>query len=278
MKFNLDTAWKDATGLLSRNFGLLAVVAGVFFFLPNAGMTIAIPEMQELTKAQSSGNFEIMMAAVQDLYMEYWWAFLILAIVQGIGVLAMLALVRRRANPTVGEALGSGVRLVASYIAAQLLQTVVIAGVALSIVAVLALTGLQVLAALGAVAASVVALYLLVKFSLISPIIGIEGERSPVAAIRRSWTLTKGNSMRLFLFYVLLIVAFVVVSAVISLVLGLLFALAGSQAALMGEAVISGIANAAGIVLMVCVLAAIHTQLLRAEVQPSVPVSHHGED
>ena len=110
MKFNLDTAWKDATGLLSRNFGLLAVVAGVFFFLPNAGMTIAIPEMQELTKAQSSGNFEIMMAAVQDLYMEYWWAFLILAIVQGIGVLAMLALVRRRANPTVGEALGSGVR------------------------------------------------------------------------------------------------------------------------------------------------------------------------
>ena len=32
MKFNLDTAWKDASRLLSRNLGLLAVVAGVFFF------------------------------------------------------------------------------------------------------------------------------------------------------------------------------------------------------------------------------------------------------
>lgn len=278
MKFDLDTAWRDATGLLSRNLGLLAVVAGVFFFLPNAGTTLAIPEMQEMGKAQASGSFEVMMAAVEDLYRGYWWVFLILAVIQGIGVLAMLALVRRRANPTVGEALGSGAKLVLSYIAAQLLQTGIIVGVAFLLIAVFAVTGLQLLAALGAVMASVIALYLLVKFSLISPVIGIEGERNPVAALRRSWALTKGNSMRLFVFYILLILAFVIVSAVISLVLGLVFALAGEQAALMGEAIISGIANAVGIVLMVCVLGAIHTQLTRLETRPSVPVTHAGED
>ena len=43
MKFNLDTAWKDASRLLSRNLGLLAVVAGVFFFLPYAGVAMALP-------------------------------------------------------------------------------------------------------------------------------------------------------------------------------------------------------------------------------------------
>lgn len=278
MKFDLDTAWKDAMGLLSRNLGLLAVVAGVFFFLPNAGITLAIPEMQELGKAQASGSFEVMMAAVENLYRSYWWVFLIMAVVQGIGVLAMLALVRRRANPTVGEALGGGAKLVASYIAAQLLQTGIIVMVAFLLIAVFAVTGLQALAALGAVMASVVALYLLVKFSLISPVIGIEGERNPVVALRRSWALTKGNSMRLFVFYILLILAFVIVSAVISLVLGLVFALAGEQAALMGEAIISGIANAVGIVLMICVLAAIHTQLTRLETRPSVPVTHADED
>lgn len=278
MKFDLDTAWKDAMGLLSRNLSLLAVVAGVFFFLPNAGITLAIPEMQELGKAQASGSFEVMMAAVENLYRSYWWVFLIMAVVQGIGVLAMLALVRRRANPTVGEALGSGAKLVASYIAAQLMQTGIIVMVAFLLIAVFAVTGLQALAALGAVMASVVALYLLVKFSLISPVIGIEGERNPVVALRRSWALTKGNSMRLFVFYILLILAFVIVSAVISLVLGLVFALAGEQAALMGEAIISGIANAVGIVLMICVLAAIHTQLTRLETRPSVPVTHADED
>ena len=123
MKFDLDTAWKDTMGLLSRNFGLLAVLAGVFFFLPYAGFMIAVPEMGAMQSAQAGGDFEVVMAAVTELYLEYWWVFLLLALIQGVGLLGMLALVRRRANPTVGEALATGARSVPSYIAAQLLQT-----------------------------------------------------------------------------------------------------------------------------------------------------------
>ena len=263
MKFDLDTAWKDTTGLLSRNLGLLAVIAGVFFFLPYAGITIVLPEMANLETAQASGNFDAMMAAVTDLYSSYWWVFLILAIVQGIGLLSMLALVRRRANPTVGEALSTGARSVPSYIAAQLLQTALIVVVAILLVGIGAVTGLQALAALGGVIAFVVICYVVVKLSLAAPVIAIEGELNPVRALQRSWSLTRGNSIRLFFFYLLLIVAFLVLSAVVSLVLGLAFAFAGEQAALLGEAVISGLVNAVMIVVMVCVLAAVHTQLAR---------------
>lgn len=263
MKFNLDTAWKDATGLLSRNLGLLAVIAGVFFFIPYAGITIAIPEMANLENAQNAGSVEAMMAAMNDLYQSYWWVFLILAVVQGIGLLAMLALVRRRANPTVGEALATGARAVPSYIGTQLLQTGLLVIVATLLIGLGAAIGLQLLAALGAVIAFVVVCYLVTKLSLIAPVIAIEGELNPLKALRRSWTLTKGNSIRLFFFYLLLIVAFVVLSAVISLVIGLVFALAGEQAALLGEAIVSGLVNAVMIVVMVCVLAAVHTQLLR---------------
>ena len=142
MKFDLDTAWKDTMGLLTRNLGLLAVVAGVFFFLPYAGITIAMPEMGELEQASASGDFEVMMAAVSDLYLQHWWVFLILAIVQGIGLLAMLALVRQRPSPTVGEALGTGARSVLSYIAAQLLQTALIVFAVTVLITVGALTGL----------------------------------------------------------------------------------------------------------------------------------------
>ena len=143
MKFDLDTAWKDTTGLLSRNRGLLAVIAGVFFFLPYAALAIALPEMGDLEAAQASGNLDAMMGAINDLYASYWWVYLILAIVQGIGLLAMLALVRRRANPTVGEALSTGVKSVPTYIAAQLLQTALFAIVAGLLIGVGAVTGIS---------------------------------------------------------------------------------------------------------------------------------------
>ena len=271
MKFDLDTAWKDATGLLSRNLSLLAVIAGVFFFLPYAGITIAIPEMADLQQAQASGNGEVMLAAVADLYTAYWWVFLILAVVQSAGLLAMLALVRRRANPTVGEALTTGARSVPSYIAAQLIQSALVVIVAMLLVGLGAAFGLQLLAALGGVIAFVLICYIVTKLSLAAPVIAIEGELNPVRALQRSWALTRGNSMRLFAFYVLLLIAFVVLSAVLSLVLGLAFALGGEEAALLGEAIVSGLVNSAMIVVMVCVLAAVHTQFRRlADAPPRV--------
>tara|TARA_R110000751_G_scaffold2018_11_gene9174 strand:- start:1100 stop:1924 length:825 start_codon:yes stop_codon:yes gene_type:complete len=268
MKFDLDTAWKDTTGLLSRNLGLLAVLAGVFFFLPYAGFMIAVPEMGTMQSAQASGDFEVVMAAVTELYLEYWWVFLLLALIQGVGLLGMLALVRRRANPTVGEALATGARSVPSYIAAQLLQTALIVIVATLLLTVGALTGLNALAVLGGIIAFVITCYIVTKLSLAAPVIAIEGQLNPVKALQRSWSLTRGNSMRLFLFYLLLTVAFIVVSAVVSLVLGLVFALAGEQGALLGEAIVSGLLNAVMIVLMVCVMAAVHTQFSRLTSAP----------
>ena len=263
MKFDLDTAWKDALRLLSRNLGLLAVIAGVFFFLPSAGTMVALPEMEALQKAQATGNVDIMMAAVRDLYLGYWWLFLILAIIQGIGLLAMLALLRRRANPTVGEALATGSRSVVSYIVAQLIQSILLVTIATLLFGVGAAMGLPLLAALGAVIAFVVICYLATKLSLTAPVIAIEGELHPLRALRRSWTLTSNNSVRLFAFYALLVIVFLVLSAVISLVQAAFFALLGEQAALLGEAIVSGIVNAAMIVVMVSVLAAVHTQLGR---------------
>ena len=85
-----------------------------------------------------------------------------------------------------------------------------------------------------------------------------------------SWTLTKGNSIRLFFFYLLLLVAFIIVSTVISLVLGLVFALAGEQAQF-GQGIVSGLTNAVMIVVAICVLAAVHTQFMRLAGGPTEP-------
>lgn len=275
MKFNLDTAWKDTTGLLTRNLGLLAVIAGVFFFLPYALLTVVLPQMETLEQAQATGDVDAMMAAVRALYADYWWVFLVMGIVQGIGLLAMLALLRRRANPTVAEALSAGTRAVPSYIGVQIVQALAIGVIAVVLVGAFSLGGAA-LGTLGALLALVICSYVLVKFSLAAPVVAIDGELNPLRALSRSWALTKGNSLRLFLFFLLLIVAFTVVSALVSMVVSLVFALGGEQAALLGGAVVSGLVNAGLVTLMVCVMAAAHAQLTRlsAPATPSVPRTH----
>ena len=66
---------------------------------------------------------------------------------------------------------------------------------------------------------------------------------NPITALGRSWRLTKGNSFRLFLFYLLLVAVFTVLSMIATLVFGLVFALGGEHVALIGQALISSLIN-----------------------------------
>lgn len=265
MKFDLDTAWKDTSRLLRDNFSLLAIIAGVFFFVPYAAVLIAIPSALPIAALEQGGNPEAMQAAILDLYSTYWWVLLALAIIQGIGLLAMLALLRRRANPTVGEALATGAGSVVSYLAAQILQSFALIAVIILLIGIPAAAGSPAIAFFGGVLALVLFLYILTKMSLVSPVIAIEEVKNPLTAIARSWKLTQGNSVRVFLFYLLVLVAFFVVSVVASMITTVIFSLGGENAALFGTSFIAALINAALIILGVCLLAAVHTQLLRLQ-------------
>lgn len=263
MKFDYDQAWRDTTTLLSGNIGLLAVIAGIFFFLPYAALMVALPGMGAMTQPDPAAGPEAMMGAMMDFYRDYWWALLAIGIVQGIGMLAMLALLRRRANPTVGEALATGVKSVLPYLGAQILQTLAVTAIVLVLVGGASLTGSMALAVLFGIVALVLALYVFTKLSLVAPVIAIEGVLNPITALRKSWTLTKGNSVRLFFFYLLILIACMVAGGLLSLILNLGFALGGEEVQLFGAAVVSALINSALVVLFVALLAAIHTQLAR---------------
>jgi membrane-anchored glycerophosphoryl diester phosphodiesterase (GDPDase) len=104
-------------------------------------------------------------------------------------------------------------------------------------------------------------LYLFVKFSLVPPVLVKEGLANPITALGRSWRLTKGNSVRLFVFYFLLFLAMMVVMMVISIVVSLIFALFGPQAALFGNALVAALVNAVWVSGFLAVLASVHEQL-----------------
>src|SRR3546814_2992847 len=95
--------------------------------------------------------------------------------------------------------------------------------------------------------AIVVAIYCAVKISLVGPVIAIDGIRNPVAVLARSWGLTKGNSFRLALFYLLLVVAIGVVSIIVTIVSGVIFAVIGGEVETMdGKSVVMGKSGSVG--------------------------------
>lgn len=266
VKLNMGKAWSDATGLFGANRDTIFAVAGLFFFLPYLALAIFAPEAVNPTPvdAPPGTDPDVVMQAAMDAftqqYADNWPYFLIVTIVQFIGTLSLLALLTDRGRPTVGEALQQGVRSVLPYIAAQLLIVLAIALIIAVPVGILSAISPPVAGLVGFLMV-IVAIYIFVKFALVSPVIAIEGELNPIKAMRRSWGLTKGNSLRLFGFMALLVIAIGVVSLLVTLVLGTVFAAFNASIAAIGNGVVSAIINAVIAVLFLCVLAAVHRQL-----------------
>ena len=107
MKFDMTAAWSEAMRTVAANRQVIAVVAGVFFFLPYlAFMLMFMNRMSALEAAQASNpDPEAMGEAMMGFYGETWWIVLLAAVIQGIGMLGLLTLLTDLSRPTVGDAL-----------------------------------------------------------------------------------------------------------------------------------------------------------------------------
>lgn len=260
MKFDMSAAWNEAVRLVGANRQVVLIVAGVFFFLPYAALMMATGDQMAALEAGAGADPEAAMERMWAFYGSIWWMFLLITVVQGIGMLGLLSLLRDRSRPTVGEALAIGAKALLPYLAAYLLLGLSMALLIMVPVA-LGAAGSVGMAVLAALIVFVALCYLYTKFSLVPPVMVIDRTLNPLAALGRSWRLTKGNSVRLFLFYFLLLVAVLVVGVVISMVVGLVFALAGPEAALIGNALVAALLNAVWATLFLAALAAVHRQL-----------------
>ena len=262
-KLDMSRAWNEAIAMLSANSQVVLVVAGVFLFLPNAISALFMPGSAELLAQMEALGPSPDPDATLALFTEYlrqsWWIYLLQALVQAVGVLGLLALLTDRERPTVGQALVFGAVALVPYLLGQIL---IGAAQTLVIVVPMAL-GSAASAALGlllAMVGVVAAVYFWVKFSLLSPVIAIERVMNPLAALARSWRLTKGNSLVLFAFYALIILAAIVISLVSQLVIGI-FGLVGQQAMLFASAILGSLITMGLSVVMLGVMAAVHRQL-----------------
>ena len=266
MNFDSSRAWRDAMALIQANREVLAAVAGVFFLLPGIASALFLTDYQNNLMA-NIGNSAAVRQMMEGNIGKVMSFGLISLLLQSVGHMAMLALLTDRNRPTVGQAIGIAVRAFPTLAATIL---IVFAGYLLGalIYAVFAgvlgvATGIGVLVFVLILLLAAVMVYVMVKLSLTMPVIVIEKVLNPFAALTRSWRLTRGNSLRLFLFYLLLALIYLVVATVFGGGIMLVTTLAAGEGtlSLVVAALVSGLFGAAASLAITAILAAIHRQL-----------------
>jgi hypothetical protein len=270
VKFDMSRAWEQAAAVLGNNRRMVAVVAGVFFFLPVTALLLMLPDFsQNPAFATAAGDPQAMSEMINAVLQEIWWVLLIAVLLQIVGMLALYRLLSDRSRPTVGEALGFGAKALLPYVGATLLVQIIqmlLVGLPTRLTEGSAIGGVV------AVAGLVVTLWLTVRFLLVGPVVAIEQQFNPFKVLQRAWHMTSGQAARLLAFFILLIAAFVVLWLVAALLFTLVFGLMGPEASRFGFALVTGAAMASYFAIYVGVQLSIHRQLSGVDQPPAGPV------
>lgn len=236
-KFDMGAAWDDTLNLLRSHTALTGTIAAVFLFLPSLAVAWFGPVPIEPAEGADFGAVMAALSANVSQMLPYQ---LILGILTIVGSLGILRLWLSRSATSVGEALLFGLMLLPTMIAVQIL------------------TGLMV--GLGFILLIIPGFYLVGRFTAVAPLVADRGEKNPLAAIRGSWDLTRGNGWSIF-FFLFLVTVVIVIAAVI---IGVVFGIAASGDSAAGR-MLGGFVEAAfgaiGTVVTIAVTASVYRQL-----------------
>jgi hypothetical protein len=263
-KLSLSRAWEETSAVLARDGRLFVAVALALFVLPGLILSVSMP-VAEPGKLPPAGAWIAVAIAVTLI----WTIF-------------QLAVLRLAMEPhvSVGEAIVHGARRLLPYIAAMLCWAlpILVVGSLLSSFLVENEANPPVAASLGLLLLTAVGTFLGVRMMLSSAVASAENI-GPIAILRRSWELSRGNWWRLFAFLLLFVVAalcLVIAAGSIASLLVRLFAEDAGPRSLGGLliAIVSEVLNGLLSVGFLVMLARIYAQRSGAiAAQPSVPSS-----
>lgn len=261
MKLDLDQAWQSGVRFARKNASLLLVIGGLLFFLPAAisGLMFTPPEIPE------GATMDEMLAVMSEFWSETWWITLLSLILSTLGSLAIYRLAASRDTRTVSGALQDGLKGILPMIAASLMIGIPI-GLLFAIP--VAIGGAAVLITLLFIP---LVIWIAMRTILAGPVLMAEGTYNPVTILKRSFAITKGNSLRIFFFLLLLIIAAGILLAVIGAILGLIFiAIAGAETGANLTMIVSALLESALTVVVISCVAMIYRQL---SAEPRSPAS-----
>lgn len=267
MEFDMGRAWNDAIARFGANFSLLAILGGVFFFIPSLVMFIALPDVMGtlMSPNMAPADMETVMA---NLGGTFFGIYALILLASMVGYVAMVALLGDGRRPSVGEAIGIGFKALLPMIAILLILAVayivvvllggLLAGLvigAIGAVSTGAASALGFVMVLGLIAAL---LWIMTRLSMVTPVIALENTMNPFTVLSRSWSLTRPAQARLFLFYFVLFIAYFVIALVAFMIMGVISTALGAPSVL---GFLNGIVGALVAMLFSALFVAVYLQL-----------------
>jgi hypothetical protein len=235
MKFSYSEVWNDTVALLRANGAIVVALAGVFLFLPNLAMSHFLPP------PTTERPDEVLQLWIEYLNANWHWL-LLGRLVTMAGTIALLLLFLDPRGRSVGALIVAAIMILPFFfITGVLMQIMIVVGLILLIVP---------------------GLYLIGRLLLVAPALVAENIRNPIAAISRSFDLTRGNGWAVLGLFLLVAVAGLVIVAVIGLLLGILFiAVAGHDFGVLLTQIVQAIGQAAFGAVVTALVAALYRQL-----------------
>jgi hypothetical protein len=256
--------------MVSANRDMLVAIAGVFFLLPGLIAAVVLPT-PELTSGMDQ-------AAMTDVFVKFYNAaapiLLVLSLPMLLGYLVLLVMLLDRDRPTVGAAIVVGIRLLPSYLATQIVTSVALSMLWLTVLTGLTLVLPQVLAVLVSILAMI---YPLVRVVLIGPEMVAQRLRNPIRAIVAGLARTRGHGLKILLYIGPALTLFVVVYGLVMIFAGVMEAnLSQGDVQRLISAGIGAVLFAVGYTYYAAIIASTYDQLgpvhgVRGAISPSTP-------
>ncbi len=268
MNFDLGQAWNEGIAKVRDNFQLLAIIAGVFLFIPSAIFAVAMPDVMSMAYSGAAMNPENPEAILSMFGPGFIFGYFAIMLFSLIGYTAMMALMNHDQNLTVGEAVGRGVKSLPTLFGAFLLFLIgyfvfalvvgLVFGLVIGGLGLISTTLATIVGFVLGVALFGLILCIFTRLSMILPVVAIEQITNPITAIKRSWSMTAAAQWRLLAFYALLFIAYMVIALLIFGMLGLITAATGGMTVM---AILSSLLGMIVAMIYSGILAAVHSQL-----------------
>jgi hypothetical protein len=221
MPFSASRAFSEAFDILKSRFGVLIGTALIFWvgliaIMAVFGGTLMAGVMASAAAGTDPDPAQMFAGMGFSIVLFY----LLIYAVQFAMALAMMRLCSDRHPPSIGDAIGSGVRGVPTMFGVVIILA--IAGIVVGLVfglifgAITAALNSGALSVVLALAGFVLALYVYARLSMLTPVIAIDGERNPIRVISRSWEMTGQAAFKIVL--VIGLAAVVAIVAILVLV------------------------------------------------------------
>lgn len=204
MPFSASRAFSEAFDILKSRFGVLIGTALIFWVgLMVIGMVFGGAMMGGVMASAATGTDPDPAAMFAGMGFSVVLFYLLIYAVQFAMVIALMRLCSDRHPPSIGDAIGAGVRGVPTMFGAVILLMLVgiAGGMVFGLIFGAISAGLNsgALTVLLAIASLVLMIYLYARLSMLTPVIAIEEERNPIRAISRSWTMTGPAAVKIAL-------------------------------------------------------------------------------